>query len=183
MAVDPKSAVRVYVTLPELGRLALLVLNPNTAVVPEKVVEVIAVPLAYRVTWVMLTGFPEPETVRVKPVMLTVEELGLVITTCWTVTPAVPGTTVALGGGLVPCVAATVTTVGVPLGVLVAVDVGVEVAVRVGVNVGVEVPVFVAVKARVLVDVAVGVRVAVLARVSVGVLVAVKVDVRVGVWV
>jgi phosphoribosylanthranilate isomerase len=86
--------------------------------------------------------------------MFTTEELGFVSTTCWTVTPEDPATWVELAGGLEPWEAVTVTTVGVPLGVLDAVNVGVEV------ELGVLVAVLVAVLTpKVLVLVAVGVEV------------------------
>lgn len=111
----------------------------NTAVVPVKVAVPTAVPLANNVTLVILAGFPEPVAVRVNEDMLTVEELGLVMTTCWIGTLVAPESWLELGGGLVPWEAATVTIVGVEEGV----DVGVAVFARVfvGVKVGVRVTV------------------------------------------
>jgi len=128
-----------------------------------------------KVTLEISAGFPVPDTVRVTAVMFTVELLGFVNTICWTVTPVDPGSVVALLGGLDPWESLTMTTVGVPLGVLdavavvvivavntkvlVALAVGLLVVVRVGVEVGVEVVVRVGVKESV--DVAEFVRVSV----------------------
>ena len=66
-------------------------------------------PLADRVTLVMSAGLPVPVTVKVKPVMLIVEPLGLDKTACWTETLLAPESWLELPGGLDPCEADTVT--------------------------------------------------------------------------
>ena len=56
-------------------------------------------------------------TLRVNPVRVTVEELRLVKTICWTVTLVAPESWLELPGGLLPWEAETVTAVGVGVGV------------------------------------------------------------------
>jgi hypothetical protein len=94
----------------------------KTAVVPVKGMVSIGTPLADKVTLVISAGFPVPDTESVKLVTVTVELLGFVNTTSWTATLVAPGSGFELAGW-VPEETATVTTVGVELGVKVGVPV------------------------------------------------------------
>jgi len=78
-------------------------------------------PFSSRVTLVMSAGFPVPETVRVREVRVTVEALGFVSWICSTGTLEAPGGWLELAGGLGPCAATIVTSVGVGEAVGVAV--------------------------------------------------------------
>jgi hypothetical protein len=93
----------------------------KVAVVPEKETVPMGVPLADKVTLVMLAGFPVPFTVKVRDVVVTAALLGLLKTACWTATPVAPESWLEFPGGLEPWEAATVTTVGVEVGVEVGV--------------------------------------------------------------
>ena len=101
------------------------------AVLPLKLVVLTGVPLAHKVTLVILAGFPLPETDRTSCVMLTVDPLGFINTTCCTGTLLSPASWLELPGGLPPWAADTVTAVGVKVGVMVGVEVEVKVSVGV----------------------------------------------------
>jgi hypothetical protein len=84
--------------------------------------------LLSRVKLVISAGIPVPDTDKVKLVTFTAEAVLVSVNTiCWTVTPEDPATWVELAGGLEPWAAETVTAVGVPLGVLDAVNEAVDV--------------------------------------------------------
>ena len=110
-------------------------------------------------------SLPVPEAVKVSELKLTGSPLGLVIFTCMTGTPSVPGIWVELGGGAGPWDTVKTGWVGVAVTVEVVVTVGVAVAVEVAVPLGVLVGV------RVEVGVVVGVAVAVTVVVLVDVIV------------
>jgi hypothetical protein len=115
-------------------------------VVPLKLVLEITVPLSTSDTEVI----PVVEvcvSLKVKLLKVTILLPGLLNRTCCIVTLEAPGTWVELEGGFEPCEACTVTSVGVPVSVMV------EVAVLIAVEVNVLVAVFV----KVLVGVAVAV--------------------------
>jgi hypothetical protein len=111
-----------------------------------------AVPFCHKVELVISTGFPVPETVRVKDVRVTTVVQRFVSWTCWTDTLEAPAGWFELPGGLEPWEAITVIVVqlGVAVGVWVEVaegtetvgemeSVGVKVRVKVAVPVGVRV--------------------------------------------
>lgn len=108
-------------------------LKLKTAVVPVKAIVVTGIPFAERVTLVMPAGFPLPETERINWVRAMLLLLGFVNRICWTGTLESPASWLEFPGGLGPWKTATITAVGVEVGVIV--KVGVEVAVRVGVKV------------------------------------------------
>lgn len=155
-----------------------------TAVGPEKVPLPMAVPLLVIVTAdIPVAGFPEPVSISVSPVKLTVEVPGLVSTTCNTCTFVAPGSLLLSAGLDGPTATCTIT--GVEVAVFVGVLLGVSVAVLAGVSVvvldGVAVSVLLGVPVliRVLVAVALGVWVSVVVTVAVMVLDGVNVGVPV----
>jgi hypothetical protein len=118
----------------------------KVSVVPVKGVVEITVPSATRDTE-LIPVEEAPVSVRVKLLKVTLLLPGLVSWICCTVTPAAPGIWVELFGGLDPCEACTITTVGVKVNV--TVEVGLWVAVEVVVRVAVFVKMLVAVKVAV----------------------------------
>src|SRR5258708_2787693 len=147
----------------------------KVAVVPEIVVLDKLVPFFISVTPLIPLVGPEPEAVKVSPVIETGVPLGLVNTTCNTATLVAPGSWLELGGGAGPWAACTVTWVAV--GVIVVVFVGVFVGVLVGLFIGVLVAVLVT--TGLLVGVLVDVLVSEFVGVSVGVFVGLLVGVLV----
>jgi hypothetical protein len=123
-------------------------------VVPPKLPVAITVPLSTSSTDV-IPVVEAPGSLRIKLFKVTTLVPGFDNTTCWIVTLEAPGTWVELKGGFKPCEALTITSVGVPVNVIVEVAVAVTVLVAVFVKlfVGVEVAVLVAGLAKVLVGV------------------------------
>src|SRR5580658_1275337 len=118
----------------------------KVSVVPVKGAVERTVPFATRDTE-LIPVEEAPVSVRVKLFKVMLLLPGLVSWICCTVTPAAPGIWVELLGGLDPCEACTVTTVGVKVNV--TVEVGVWVAVKVVVSVAVFVKMLVAVNVAV----------------------------------
>ena len=89
-------------------------LKPMVVEEPETVAVATGVPLASKVSWVMLEGFPLPETDTVTLFIVTLEEpLLLVKSTCCTGMLLAPGSCVEEAGGLLPWLTVTVTGVRV----------------------------------------------------------------------
>jgi len=166
----------VKVTLPPAG---IIVFKVKIAVAPERVVVTPVAPLETTRLVIPEAGFPLPDSVTVKPVIVIAVLPGFERTIVPAGTLAVPGNCVELAGGRLETV--TVTAVGVPVELLVAVKVAEFVVVAVAVNVGVLVRLGVALFVGVLDGVAVNVLVTEGVSVTVKVVVGVVVPVMVGV--